>query len=153
MAPTQSNAVLRVLNQIDYSVVNEFCRLQQTPTILAFGNLLCSFLSFTQKQPTDYYELCWFEICADVKKTISGSLFEFKEKIKTMARSRDDSLLLRKIKLTLIENKHTLRSYIRQSRALRIFTQLCWLTASTMLNEKDDLKDDLYGEYARLITT
>ena len=70
-----------------------------------------------------------------------------------MARSRDDSLLLRKIKLTLIENKHVLRSYIRQSRALRIFTQLCWLTASTMLNEKDDLKDDLYGEYARLITT
>lgn len=113
MGPSYTNAVLRVLNQIDYSVVNEFCRLQQTPTVLHFGNLLCSFLSFTQKHPIDYQDLCWFEICSEVKRTISGSLFEFKEKIKAIVRSREESPLLRKIKQNLVELKQLLRPYVR----------------------------------------
>lgn len=84
------SAALRVFNQIDYSLMNEFAKIKNpTAVVEHVGRMMCRFLHIVKYQGQSQHELrdhdlSWSEIQALVRKGVVKSIFEFKEQIKAI---------------------------------------------------------------------
>ena len=109
--------------KLDYSIVNEFCRIDRpSQAVLNLGHLLCQFLHFV-KDPANSVELIdvegktWQDVCMVVKRNISNSLFEFKERIKSLVKNKlpeQASQLLKWLK----KAQYLMKQELRPSRRL-----------------------------------
>lgn len=85
MCPT----VLRVLNTIDYTLVNEMTKIERsTATMVTISRILFDFLHFVSN-PSAFmklskYEIGWNEFCQVVRRNITNCLYEFKERVKNI---------------------------------------------------------------------
>ena len=84
------SAALRVFNQVDYSLMNEFAKIKNpTAVVEHVGRMMCRFLHIVKYQGQSQHELRdhelgWSEIQALVRKGVVKSIFEFKEQIKAV---------------------------------------------------------------------
>lgn len=86
--PAYMQNVMRVLNQIDYSMLNEVNRIDRpSTTFVKLGKMVHEFLHFLKSPSTyEYFEegcdqITWHEACQTIKRNISTCLHDFKSKV------------------------------------------------------------------------
>lgn len=128
---------------LDYSVVNEFCRIERPcESVLTLSQQVAKFLHFVQLGQELDTLYTWSEVCASVR-LVTSNTFEFKKKIQNVFHIKPLQLFAA-IRAKMIMHKMQVRSLMRQSRAFRTLVQLCWVTINEVLNQS--YVDDVYGD-------
>ena len=109
----------RVLNLVDYSLVNEFENLKRPSSVhLNLGKMICRFINLMKRCTDKKHESVkeedwtWHQVQLYVRKNVSCSMYEFKDNIKkTIALSgsgilEDEFLIL---KATYLHNPMVLK--------------------------------------------
>ena len=88
--------------------------------------------------------LTWPQVQQYMRKNVACSMYEFKERVKSLITT--PSMLdaktkasLKGLKTTFLENSKMVKNSVREVRPLRILTQLVWVTICAALELKEEI--------------